>query len=366
MKTKHVLSFVSMATIVTGLATACDRQAPTPATAAGADKLAGQKQAFADYVERLPPLTLYDPDRQFDLVLEYLEDPALPTLDAARLDALLGRTERYAREYLKIKVRLRLRQKGDVAAFFKARAADFEHPVLSYPAHAWHIDLNAPEADAQIRTAIADAIKDRPEDLLEEYFGPIPDGRDEYIARIQTGFMAKLRAIHAERDATGKPLYDPARNPARSQQISFAYWDSLLYQEKDVDFYLTNTIMAAPDTGMPLYVISRGGVTSGFVENNEHRPYRGVGLVALYPILSSGDFFRSVRGEYSEEDKLDAAAFIILHELGHLLLRKSENYTLVGSIHRAPVDLDYRAWMRAAKAGHKKLDGSKIETLQKF
>lgn len=363
-----VPSFAALLVLIA--AAACERpgkpSAPAEGGAAESAELKEQKAKFSEYLEKLPPLQEPRKGERYELIVDYIEDPLLPSFEEKELKDLLHRIEDYAREYLKIKLKLRLREKRAIDDFFKAKRTDFEHPFLSYPARAWHIDLVDPAASEKTAAAIREAIRDRPEDLLEEYFGPIPDDREAYVKRIQARFDQRLGSIYAEKDSTGKPLFDPRANPGRREQISFAHWDSILYQEQDVDFYLTNTILAGPDTGMPLYVINRGGVTSGFVENNEHRPYKGVGMIAVYPMLSNGEFFRATRGSWTREEELDCVAFIWLHELGHLLLRKSENYTLEGSIHRAPIDLDYRAWMQAAKAKHKKLDHSGISLLAKF
>ena len=338
----------------------------THAAGGSSAELEAQKQRFFGYVEGLPPLKLYDSREKFQLVVEYLEDPALPTLTPDQLSKLLERTEKYAREYLKLRVKLRFSQKRSLPEFFEARRADFDHPVLSYPVHAWYIDLADENAPERIRAAIHDAIQDRPEDVLEQYFGPIPDDRDQYVRRIQRRFMTRLDEIYGEPDANGRPLFDARTNPTRGEQMSYAHWDTLLYQEKEVDFFLTNTALAGPDTGMPIYVINRGGITSGFVENNAHRPYQGVGLVAMYPMLSNGPAFTSIRGRWNEEEQLDAIAFMILHELGHLLQRKAENYTLEGSVHRAPVGLDYVKWVAGIKEKHNRIDASGIPILKKF
>ncbi|MBI3394619.1 MAG: hypothetical protein HY042_02175 [Spirochaetia bacterium] len=242
-----------------------------------------------------------------------------------------------------------------MAAFFAKRQDAFSHPVYSYPAKAWYLDPDAPGTLAEVTQTVTAVVNDKSPELLARYFGVMQGTKESYAQGITAHFFQKLRMLYAERDLHGKPLYGRDSPAIRRQSLSFPHWTSLALRESDVDFLVTNTALAGPDTGMPLYVINRGGVTTAFVENNKFRPYQAVGVFALYPFLSTGEYFQKERGVFPRAQLLDAGAVLFVHELGHLLLRKAENYTLDGSVFRAPRDLRYVEWAREVKAKHKTL-----------
>lgn len=314
------------------------------------DPLAGMEKSFHAYVENLPPLEPVDLKAKHTLNVLYVEDGAMPDLPEPR--KLFALTEKLAREYLDLKVQFKLSGREPIDRFFERCEERFNHPVTSYPIQGWHLSFADPDLARQVEPAILRVLRSHDVDLIEATFGPRGDSEALYISQIARQFVKKNQAIYSERNREGKEL---RHIPALTRQTAFAYWDALLYQEKEADFIVTNTILAAPDRTMPLYVINRGGITSGFVENNEYRPYRGAGMLALYPFLSDGPFFIAERGNYTAEEKLETIAFLWLHELGHLLLRKQENYTLNGSVHRAAIDLNYRGWVKGIKKHHKQI-----------
>jgi hypothetical protein len=146
---------------------------------------------------------------------------------------------------------------------------------------------------------------------------------------------------------------------------SYGHWSTLLQGEKEFDFVLTNVGIIGADNGMPLYVVARGGVTSAFVENNAHRPYQGAGVLGMYPFLSDSPFFTAERGALTGAEKEEAIAWLWLHELGHLLLKKEENYTFGDSVHRAPPNLKYYEWVKTVRAT-KDHRSEKVGVMKKF
>lgn len=311
-------------------------------------------ERFSRYVSSLPDLRLLPADASHELLVDYVFDSSLPGMQPAEVPAFLRETEKQAREYFGVRIQLRLREVHAIDDFFADRSKAFADPVLGWPARSWHIPTDAKDFKPRVEAAVYSAIEGRKASLLEQYFGKARGTPRQYAERISREFTSRLLAICSEPDLSGRPLAKGCKGK-RETQMSFAHWDSILYQERQVDFLLTNTILAAADSGMPVYVINRGGVTSGFVENNAVRPYQGVGLLATYPFYSNGPFFRRVRGHVSPELAREIAMFLFLHELGHLLLRIPENYELDGSIHRAPKDLDYPNWLRLVKRHHKRL-----------
>ena len=335
------------------------------ASACAGDETERMGSRFNAYLNRLPDLKPLPADQEYVLLVDYIEDAKLPTLQGDGLARMFRLTEKYTQQYLGYRVRFKLSRRIAIEPFFREKKPDFRHPVLSYPTRAWYMDPGDPRLDEKLLKVVGHALKDKSPALLARYFGKRKGTLTDYHRRIVTEFRRKLNGIHGEQDSSGRPLLNPRTDTVRKHYLSFAHWDSIAYQEKKADFLITNTIIAGPDTGMPIYVINRGGVTSAFVENSAHRPLGGVGVMGLYPFLSNGPFFTGERGTMSLAESLDAIALLLVHELGHLLMRKKEAYDLEGSIHVAPRGLDYRAWVKGIKAaGDSK--SALVPTLKKY
>ena len=314
--------------------------------AAHLPSLEEQFEAFRKYIHALPALKPLPKNRAYVLDVLYVRDPNLPSPDNEEMKRLFALTGSYAKKYLGYRVRFRLKRVENIAAFFKRTKKRLEHPVLSYPARAWSINEQDPRFRSLVKDVIKKNLSGKSDEIVAKYFGERKGDKDAYYSAVTDQFLKKLAALYSEKDSRGRPLYDRKLNPERGRYVSYPLWSSIVFQEKEADFLLTNTVLACADTDMPLYVIKRGGVTSAFISNSEFRPLKGAGLMTLYPFLSQGAFFTKHRGKISRAEALNIAALIWTHELGHLLGRKSETYTLDGSIHQAPRGLDYVQWAR--------------------
>ncbi len=321
------------------------------------------EMAFEEYIESLPALRTLPPDQEYPIAVDYVEDPGLPGLTEGELRQLFQKTELETKNLLGYSVHLTLRARHKADAFVAAKRDRFTHPITSFPVRGWYIDPAAPDLEERVLAAVHRAVKNKSPAILEPYFGKQSGTHIEYEKMITKSFMEKLRAMYAELDPQGKPI-GPPQSP-RKEFMSFTHWSAIMSQEKDADFVLANTLIAGPDATMPVYVINRGGVTSAFVDNNPHRPYQGSGMIGLYPFLSKGAFFNAARGPLTMDERIDCIAMIWVHELGHLLLRKAENYTLDGSVFRAPPDLRYKDWTTIVRLRHKKMKDD-VPVLTKF
>lgn len=304
-----------------------------------------QEEAKYDaYVAALPELKEVPRTGKVVLKVHYVERPQLPALDTSQRENLYRLTEERVKEALGYDLKIEETVVYRAKDFLKAVAPRFKVSPQRYPALAYLISYFAADRDARVLEAIKPALAKHPAERLKEYLGAhaAPDAAAQF-------FLARLGQIYAEPDFAGKPLLSTA-NAAEEPLFSYGHWSSILQSEREADFILTNTGIIGADTGMPLYVIARGGVTSAFVENNAYRPYQGAGVIGLYPFLSDGPVFRAERGDLSLEQKLETIAWIWVHELGHLLLKKDENYAFDDSIHRAAPDLRYYEWVKRVKA----------------
>jgi hypothetical protein len=240
--------------------------------------------------------------------------------------------------------------------FFRKVRDRFEKFPVAYPSHAFPVSYFAVDRDERIGKSIAAALAKADPQKVKTYLGNGPDYAGEFIK--------KLTAIFSERSHQGIALLSE-ENMGDEVYFSYGHWSSILQGEKEADFFLTDAGIIGADTGMPLYVIARGGVTSAFVENNIHRPLQGAGVLGLYPFLADTPFFNEQRGKLSRSEKLECITWLWLHELGHLILKKDENYTFEDSVHRAPPNLRYYDWVKKVKqtANHRTKE---IPDMKKF
>lgn len=301
-------------------------------------------ERYDAYVAALPELKPVSPLLPLTLSVLYAEADNLPTLTAAERSKLYRDLELKAAVLYGYRIKvveIKARKLPDFFASVKGRFQDFP---IAYPAHAFPISFFDHDRETLISTAIAPLWKKHDAATLQAYLGNVADAR-----AATREFLTKLSRIYAEKDLNGKELLGSG-NKGDEIYFSYGHWSSVLQGEKNADFILTNTGIIGADTGMPLYVTARGGVTSGFIENNGHSPYQGVGVIGLYPFLSDTPYFTEQRGALSRDEKLECILWLWLHELGHLLLKKDENYTLPNSVHRAPPDLKYYEWVRRVRA----------------
>ncbi|MFZ5629772.1 MAG: hypothetical protein ACOY5B_11630 [Spirochaetota bacterium] len=319
-----------------------------------------QEEAKYDaYVAALPELKEVPRTGKVVLKVHYVERPQLPALDTSQRENLYRLTEERVKEALGYDLKIEETVVYRAKDFLKAVAPRFKASPQRYPALAYLISYFAADRDARVLEAIRPALAKHPADRVKQYLGThaMPEAAAQF-------FLKRLGQVYAEPDFAGKPLLSPA-NAAEEPLFSYGHWSSILQSEREADFILTNTGIIGADTGMPLYVIARGGVTSAFVENNAYRPYQGAGVIGLYPFLSDGPVFRAERGDLTVEQKLETIAWIWVHELGHLLLKKDENYAFDDSIHRAAPDLRYYEWVKRVKASRNHR-GEQIPLMKKF
>ena len=307
------------------------------------------RTAFSRYLAKLKKLQKLPRDRVYDIQVAYVYDPYLIGLSNRERVELYRRTEQYTKKLLGYKVRIHEKKVSGIRAFFKEKEPAFKHPVLAYPL-SWDIPPWTQDFYPLTLKAVKLALRGKKRSLLERYFGKGPEGFDQYANYVMNRFSHKLFRIYSERDSRGRTLYAGNKEGSRLLYFSFGRWSTILYQEREIDFYLTNTGIIGSDTAMPIYVINRGGVTSAFINSNGFRPLQGVGIIGLYPFLSKGRYFRDERDRMSDSETLDAIAMIWVHEFGHLLMRKAEIYNMPGSVHQAPRRVNYRDWMLKIKA----------------
>ena len=329
---------------------------------AGSDKYreleAKLAKEFGDFYKGLPNLRELSRTKTHELRVLYVEDPDLPKLSATQKTELLRGVEGLSLKLLGYRIKLSSAGRETIDDFFSRMTPAFEREEFLYPVRYWSLDISQTE---EIKKVIVEQSAKHKRSVLVKYFGD-PGAALTLEEHIYDVFMKRLRSIYNEKDLRGAPLY----NPGRRNKMSFPYWSVIAYNVKKADIIITNLLMAGPDTGMPIYVINRGGITSAFVDNNIHNKYQGAIMFFTYQYLSNGPFFRKYRGKIPRKDLIPVMAYLMTHELGHLLARLPEYYDLEGSVHVAPRDLNYLKWYRGIRPGNHPIADRLRKTLKKY
>jgi hypothetical protein len=318
-----------------------------------------EEAAYDAYLEALPELRVVQKNAPVQLSIVYVENPRWPTLDVAARQRVYANVETLARRIYGYDLKMKEAKQQTITDLFATAGPRFAASPIRFPSEAFLVSWFAPNRDALVTETIAAALKKHSPEKLAEYLG-----KDTDPVAASRVFLQKLTAIYAETDSSGQPLLSTV-NKQDEVWYSYGHWSTLLQGEKEFDFVLTNVGIIGADNGMPLYVVARGGVTSAFVENNAHRPYQGAGVLGMYPFLSDSPFFTAERGALTGAEKEEAIAWLWLHELGHLLLKKEENYAFGDSVHRAPPNLKYYEWVKTVRAT-KDHRSDKVGVMKKF
>lgn len=302
-----------------------------------------EEARYDEYIAGLPELKPVPTDRPVTLSVLILDNPDLPGLDENEITQLYSQVQSLAKQIYGYDLRITHLTRKNIRSYFDEVKGRFKDFPIAFPAHGFPISYFAPDRDSRITEVFASLYKKTDKKRLADYLGEVttPEAGTKQ-------FVAKLSGALAGPDLKGRPLLAEGN---RNDEILYSYghWSTLLQGEREADFILTNTGIIGADNGMPLYVIARGGVTNAFVENSAHRPYQGAGVVGMYPFLAETQYFNEQRGKLSRVEKIEAIAWLWLHELGHLLLKKEENYTFADSVHRAPATLRYMDWVNAIR-----------------
>lgn len=319
-----------------------------------------QEEARYDaYIAALPALRVVPARNPVTLKVHYVERPNLPALDTNQRDDLYRLTEDLTLKVLGYQLKIEETIVFKSSDFLKAMRPRFDVSPQRFPALSYLISYFANDRDQRVRVAVEQALARQPQERVRQYLG-----ENAAAGNAAQFLLERLSAIFGETDFAGRAILSSA-NSAEEPLFSYGHWSTILQLEREADFILTNTGLIGADSGMPIYVIARGGVTSAFVENNAFRPFQGAGVIGLYPFLADSHLFTQVRGDLTAEQKLEAIAWIWVHELGHLLMKKEENYTFTDSVHRAAPDLRYYEWVKQIRDS-KNHHSAQIPVLKKF
>lgn len=325
-------------------------------------------KAWENFHKTIQPLTPLDQGELHQLRVLHVIDKRLDNLSAQDYAKLYQIIEEKTKVHLGFTVELQAVGEIGIDEYFEQGRRHFEKP--HYRQYIMEGYLDPRWDDAILRQTVAQAIAHLDDRSLLRYIrAGSPDNHPpetmllENRATAENLFYERFMQLSSQlRKVKSGGVVVQAPEYLHTQ--AYHYWLILLMEETRADIILTNTIIAGADSAMPLYVINRGGVTTGVTENNFHNFYAGISMVAALPITSNDPFFVSRRGEIPQGELLETIAAMVVHELGHLMLRLVEYYDLPGSIHNAPVDLDYYGWYKGLRREKTQYDN--LRRLSKF
>lgn len=299
----------------------------------------------------LPALKPVPKEGTHRLRVLYLEDERLPTLTPEGRRRLYRRVEGLAQRWLGYTLAFSEVGARSLRAEFARDTMPFADPQTAACIAASRLDLETPVGYAALTGLVAREFDARGREVFERLFpetaGLTPD-------RAIAAAADRVRRHNALLAGLGTKEGRLVQNDADRRMTSTLHWLFYIRDQNDADFVLTNSTMLEPDNDMPVYVLARGGLTTGFVDNNTAAPYGAAGVVTLLPFLNGEELFDPKARPTTPAENLDAAATMWLHELGHFLNRFGEMYGEAGCVHVAAEGLGYFKWHRAIrKAGNR-------------
>lgn len=299
--------------------------------------------AVAKRYAALPALKPVPKEGTHRLRILYLEDERLPTLTPEGRRQLYRRVEGLTRRWLGYRVRLEEVGARSLRAEFARDTMPFAEPEEAACIAASRLDLETPAGYAGLKGLVAREFESRGREVFERLF-PETAGLEPGEARAAAA--ETVRRLNARLAGLGTKDGRLVQSAEDLRMTSTLHWLSYIRAQTDADFVLTNSTMLEPDNDMPIYVLARGGLTTGFVDNNPAAPFGAAGAVTLLPFLNGEELFDPAAKPTTPAENLDAAATMWLHELGHFLNRYGEMYGEAGCLHVASEGLQYFKWHR--------------------
>lgn len=296
--------------------------------------------------DALPLLRPVPKDGTHRLRVLYLEDARAARLTREGRETLYRRVEALTKRWLGYAVRLEEVGARDLRVEFAGDRPAFVSEEQRACLAAASLDVQDPRSLPELERLVGAEYAARGAEVFGRLF---PETRGLTPAEAARTAAAKVRSLNAWLTGLRTDAGPLVADDADRRLVSTLHWFLYARTRTDADFLLTNTAFLEADATMPIYVMARGGLTTGFVDNNPRAPYGAVGAVSLLPFLGGEELFTPGARPSSPAEKLEAAATMWLHEMGHFLNRYGELYGEAGCIHVAAEGLGYFAWHRAIR-----------------
>ncbi|TAL32188.1 MAG: hypothetical protein EPN93_16360 [Spirochaetes bacterium] len=299
-------------------------------------------------------------EREYVLAARQVDDTRLPRLADAQFALVLDRIAARVKEYLGYRITFTMKPALDLLAFRSEMAYIEDLPAMK-EVRGYLLDPEKAADRERLRSDIAKTIGAAPDRVLAmqvKDFGKFPD-RASLAGHVYRGYVDNLRKIYQI------PTHDVTllADPAYLETLTYPFWDMAVREYGGAQFILSNTVMADMETELPIYVILRGGVTTGLTERNEKSHVGGAIVLFTLPFISDDNFFTAAREEaIPAHEMTDVIALYAVHEFGHLLNHYKDYSDHENCIMVPAHGLNYYKWYRERKEKkcelpHEKLAG---------
>ena len=300
---------------------------------------------FLEHQKQPPNLKLIPKEGLHRLRVLYLEDPRVPQITAPGRQELYRRVEKLAKRWYGYQIELLEVGARDLAQEF-ARPGPFDDSDQEACFQRSRIEPGTPEGQGALRLVVDRIYQERGPDVFNQAF---PKTRDMPAWRACEEAVSLFTQLYGSVSGLRSRAGALLGTPEQKRMYSFMHWVAFSRWTREADFILTNATMVEAEGTMPLYVLARGGVTTGVTDNNPEAAYGAASVVTLLPFLAGERFTKPAAPETPSPERLDAAATMFMHELGHFLLRYGEIYGEPGCVHSASTSLNYFKWHRTIR-----------------
>ena len=283
----------------------------------------------------------------------WMTNPRLKNITPEQYEAILERSRALALDWLDLDLEFTENETISVHDFFAryldvlTKDANFAKHRLSWDEQAKEGSVDAltkaflsdfkKETDEEVRAMVENQAEAKRIDLSQDKAGIFRQVAELHIDKLQ-----KIAEIKLE---DGEPLL---RGDGFNEYMA---WTCILRAQNDYDLILSNQLLGSVESLDPsVHSSMRGGVTSGFAEKGPTE-FGGSVLIGMFPFISEHERFVKERGEnYDPDTEVETIAFMVVHELGHLLQGWGHHYDHPGCVMRPAPGLRYKEWTEEIKA----------------
>lgn len=319
------------------------------ASASPLDWLSPKKQLPANYKSGQPLLSLPKLAAVETLRVAYVANEALPIASPDLIERISRRTEARMAQLFGIAIKLTTPHAYSIQSVFDAFKKDdrqaLDDKIIPFKTSELfdgqreiltNTMASSLQADSQ---PLAELLTYAAPYLVKPVAAPTFRGLAE--ALVQTHWT-RLQAAKRAQIAPNQPLLGP------EPYNEFSYWAALDQAYLPYEVIITNQPMISIEKhSAALHSALRGGVSNGVTSASGSARLGSYSVLSTYPMLSNDAWLLPLRGNqqtYTDEQAVDYAALILVHEIGHQLLHLGHPFGRKNCVMSPTPALDFAAW----------------------
>jgi hypothetical protein len=191
-------------------------------------------------------------------------------------------------------------------------------------------------------------------------FKPKSESLTDFSEALVETQLARLRDWSVLKNANGTYLIDS------SFANEYLMWNTYAVKKTKKQLTITNQLIASSEYfGNSVHSAIRGGVSNGFTSPASNSSSGVTSIVSLFPFLAVDHATMRIRdGLFASADARDLAiAYMVVHELGHQLMRLGHPFENASCVMTPPKLLYFREWINGIDPKSCFLGSSKAMTL---